>query len=306
MTRRPLRNVAASVRARLLERSRETGERFQFMLQRYAAERFLHRLGESAYRERFVLKGAMLLALWGESIYRPTRDLDFTGYGSSLPDDIRSAIRDICSFPVTDDGIAFNGEAIRIESIRDQDEYDGLRARLEATLDSARIPVQIDIGFGNAIEPPPTDANYPVLLDAPRPQIRVYPREAVVAEKLHAMVVFGEQNSRYKDFYDLHALVQHFDFDGERLVRAVGATFERRGTTITQAAPIALTPRFYADAGRAEEWAGYRNRNALPGAPSDFGRVGDRLLAFFGEPWAAMAHGAAFTGTWPAGGPWRH
>ena len=213
--------------------------------------------------------------------------------------------RDICSFPVTDDGIAFNGEAIRIESIRDQDEYDGLRARLEATLDSARIPVQIDVGFGNAIEPPPTDANYPVLLDAPRPQIRVYPREAVMAEKLHAMVVFGEQNSRYKDFYDLHALVQHFDFDGERLVRAVGATFERRGTTITQAAPIALTPRFYADAGRAEEWAGYRNRNALPGAPSDFGRVGDRLLAFFGEPWAAMAHGAAFTGTWPAGGPWQ-
>ena len=306
MTRGPLRNVAASVRARLLERSRETGERFQFLLQRYAAERFLHRLGESTYRERFVLKGAMLLALWGESIYRPTRDLDFTGYGSSLPDDIRSAISDVCLFPVADDGIVFNCEALKIEPIRGQDEYDGLRARFDATVDGARIRMRIDIGFGNAIQPPPTEAQYPVLLDLPRPRIRVYPREAVVAEKLHAMVTHGERNSRYKDFYDLHALARHFDFDGERLVRAVGATFERRGMTITRVSPIALTPRFYDDSARAEEWAGYLNRNNLPGASSDFGTVGDRLLAFFGEPWAVMALGATFTGTWPAGGPWRH
>ena len=306
MTRRPLRNVGASVRARLRQRSRETKEDFQFLLKRYAAERFLFRLGESLHRERYVLKGATLLALWSEAIYRPTRDLDFTGYGSPLPGDVRSVIRDICTVPVVDDGVAFIGETIRIEPIRHQDAYDSLRARFQATLDGARIPMQIDIGFGNAIEPPPTDEHYPVLLDAPRPQVRVYPREAVVAEKLHAMVVLGARNSRYKDFYDLHALVQHFDFDGERLARAVGATFERRGLPITPGAPIALTPRFYADAGRAEEWAGYRNRNALPGAPSEFGIVGDRLRAFFGELWTVMARGAEFAGTWPAGGPWRH
>ena len=206
----------------------------------------------------------------------------------------------------SDDGIAFNGETIRIEPIRHQDAYDSLRARFEATLDGARIPMQIDIGFGNAIEPPPTDEHYPVLLDAPRPRVRVYPPEAVVAEKLHAMVVLGTRNSRYKDLYDLHALVQHFDFDGEHLSRAVGATFERRRTTITLATPIALTPRFYTDADRAEEWAGYRNRNTLPGAPSEFETVGDRLRAFFGELWAAMARGAKFAATWPAGGPWRN
>ena len=142
----------------------------------------------------------MLLALWGEAIYRPTRDLDFTGYGSSFPDDIRSAIRDICSVPVTDDGIVFNYEALTIGPIRGQDEYDGLRARFDATLDGARIRMRIDIGFGNAIQPPPIDARYPVLLDSPHPRIRVYPREAVVAEKLHAMVTHGELNSRYKDF----------------------------------------------------------------------------------------------------------
>ena len=305
MTRRPLRNVGASVRARLRGRSRETEEDFQFLLKRYAAERFLFRLGESPHRKSYVLKGAALLALWSEAIYRPTRDIDFTGYGRPSADDVRSVIRDICAVPVADDGIAFNGEATSIKPIRDQDEYHGLRARFEATLDGARIPMQIDIGFGNAVEPPPIDAYYPVLLDAPRPQVRVYPREAVVAEKLHAMVVLGERNSRYKAFYDLHALVQHFDFDGERLACAVGATFERRGVTITQVAPIALTSQFYTDAGRAEEWAGYRNRNALPGAPSDFGTVGDRLRAFLGVPWAAMARGEEFAGTWTAGGPWR-
>ena len=151
MTRGPLRNVGASVRARLLERSRDTGEGFQFLLQRYGAERFLHRLGESPYRERFVLKGAMLLALWSEAIYRPTRDLDLTGYGSASPDDIRSAIRDICAVPVADDGIVFNCEALTLEPIRRHDEYDGLRARFDAMLDGARIPMRIDIGFGNAI-----------------------------------------------------------------------------------------------------------------------------------------------------------
>ena len=305
MTRGRLRNVGASVRARLLQRSRGTGEGFQFLLQRYAAERFLHRLGESPYRERFVLKGAMLLALWSEAIYRPTRDLDFTGYGSALPDDIRSAIRDICADPVADDGIVFNCEALTLQSIRGQDEYDGIRTSFDAMLDGARLPMRIDIGFGNAIQPPPIDAHYPALLDAPRPRIRVYPREAVVAEKLHAMVVLDERNSRYKDFYDVHALVRHFVFDGEHLVRAVVATFERRRTTLSRDLPVALTPRFYADAGRAERWRNYVNENELPGAPLDFGVIGERLLSFFAEPWAAMARSSRFAGHWSAGGPWQ-
>ena len=305
MTRGPLRNVGASVRARLLARSRETGDDFQLLLQRYGAERFLHRLGESPYRERFVLKGAMLLPLWGDAIFRPTRDLDLAGYGSSLPDDIRAAIRHICAVAVADDGLVFDVEALSIEPIRGQDEYDALRIGFRATLDGARIPMQIDIGFGDAVHPPPREAHYPVLLDATRPRIRVYPREAVVAEKLHAMVAHGERNSRYKDFYDLQVLAQHFDFDGEHLVHAVGATFEQRRTPVSEALPVALTPSFYADAGHAERWVRYRNRNDLPAAPSDFGTVGDRVRSFLVEPWEALARGAEFTGTWPAGGPWR-
>ena len=306
MTRRERRNVGASARARLMNRSRETSEDFQFLLERYARERFLYRLGESQHRERYVLKGAMLLALWDEAVYRPTRDLDFTGYGSSLANDVRSAIRDICETPVADDGIAFDSGDIVIEPSREHEEYDGLRALFWAKISSARIRMRIDIGFGNAIQPPPTDAHYPTLLDAPHPRIRVYPREAVVAEKLHAMVVIGERNSRYKDFYDLHALAQHFAFEGDHLVRAIGATFEKRRTTISQTLPVALTPQFYDDANRARQWRIYLERNKLPGTPSDFATVGDRLLLFLGEPWDAMARESEFTGNWSAGGPWQH
>jgi hypothetical protein len=167
MTRRPT-NVAASVHARLLNRSRESGEDFQFLLQRYAAERFLYRLGESPHREAYVLKGAMLFALWGGSIYRATRDLDFTGYGASATGEVLDALREVCAVAVPDDGLAFGAETVRAEAIRDEAEYDGLRIRFEAKLGAARIPMQIDVGFGNAIEPPAVEVEYPTLLDAPR------------------------------------------------------------------------------------------------------------------------------------------
>lgn len=306
MTHGKRRNVSASVRARLMNRSRETSEDFQFLLERSARERFLYRLGESQHRERYVLKGATLLVLWGEAVYRPTHDLDFASYGSPLADDVRSAIGDICETKVDDDGVLFDSGDIKVKPISAHEEDIGFRALFWAKISSARIRMQIDIGFGNAIQPAPTDAHYPTLLDASRPRIRVYPREAVVAEKLHAMVMHGERNSRYKDFYDLHVLAEHSSFKGEHLVHAVGATFEKRRTTISQTLPVALTPQFYDDASRAEQWRIYLERNKLSDTPSDFATVGDRLLSFLREPWDAMAHGSEFTGNWSAGGPWRH
>ena len=306
MTHGKRRNVGASVRARLMNRSRETSEDFQFLLERYARERFLYRLGESQHREHYVLKGATLLVLWGEAVYRPTHDLDFAGYGSPLADDVRSAIGDICETKVDDDGVLFDSGDIKVKPIRAHEEDVGFRALFWANISSARIRMQIDIGFGNAIQPSLLDADYPTLLDASRPQIRVYPREAVVAEKLHAMVVLGERNSRYKDFYDLYSLARHTGFDGEPLMRTIGATFKRRSTTISQTLPVALTPQFYDDAVRAGQWRTYLDRNELPGTPSDFAAVGERLLSFLREPWDAVARESEFTGSWSAGGPWRH
>ncbi len=304
--RRPPRNVAASIQRRLLNGARERGEDPQFILQRYAAERFLYRLGESSHREQFVLKGAMLFALWGGSVYRPTRDLDFTGYGSDETEAVIARIRDICSTIVPDDGMSFDITTLRAEPIREEVEYGGVRIVFEGRLGSARVRMQLDVGFGNAIEPRATDANYPSLLDAPAPRIRAYPQEAVVAEKFHAMVVLGERNSRYKDFYDLNVLARKFPFDGKRLARAIVATFERRGTTIDSALPAALTPRFYADDARAEQWRAYLTRNALPGAPADFDRIGDMILTFLGPILSVLAAGDTFAGSWPPAGPWTY
>jgi hypothetical protein len=208
------KNFAASVHDRLLNRSRDRGEDFSFVLHRYAAERFLYRLGLSTHREQLVLKGAMLFAVWGGSAYRPTRDLDFTGYGDSEADVVLSCFREICDLDVPDDALVFDSSTLTSEQIRDDAEYDGLRVRLSVTLGRARIPLRIDIGFGNAIEPRPNNVEYPTLLDGPAPRIRTYPPEAVIAEKFHCMVRFGERNSRLKDFYDLYVLAHEFPFAG--------------------------------------------------------------------------------------------
>jgi len=292
------------VHARLLTRSRESGEDFQFLLQRYAAERFLYRLGETRHRDRYVLKGAALFAIWGSATYRGTRDLDFTGYGSSKIDGVLAAMGDVCGASVADDGITFDATTLTARPIREEAEYSGLRVQFQARLGAARIPMQVDIGFGNAIEPPPSEEDYPTLLDMPAPRIRAYPQEAVVAEKLHAMVVLGERNSRYKDFYDLYVFARQFPFDGQRLATAIAATFERRRTAIDAGLPAALTPRFYSDGGRAAQWRAYLARNSLPGAPADWIAVGELLQVFLSQPYRAIADGRTFSNRWSAGGPW--
>ena len=296
---RPPRNLAASIHRRLLNGARERGEDPQFILQRYAAERFLYRLGLSQHRDQFVLKGAMLFALWGGSVYR------LTGFGSDEIGAVLDRIRDICTVVAPDDGMSFDATTLRAEPIREEVEYGGVRIVFEARLGSAQVRMQVDVGFGNAIEPRAVEADYPTLLDAPAPRIRAYPHQAVVAEKLHAMVVLGERNSRYKDFYDLYVLSRQFPFDGSSLARAISATFERRSTPIDAAVPAALAPRFYSDGPRAEQWRAYLTRNALPGAPADFGAVGEDLQTFLVPPWRALVDGGAFMGTWPPAGPWR-
>ncbi len=303
MTRNP-RDLAASIHRRLLNGARERHEDPQFVLQRYAAERFLFRLGESRHRENFVLKGAMLFSLWGGSLYRPTRDLDFTGYGSDEVDELLGRVRDICSTQVPDDGITFDLSELRAEPIREEVEYGGLRIQFKARLGRAEVRMQIDVGFGNAIEPGPEEAEYPPLLDAPAPRIRAYPTVAVVAEKLHAMTVLGERNSRYKDFYDLYVLTENIEFDARTLASSIRATFDRRRTTIDPTIPIALTSAFYADAHRSRQWRTYIERNSLPSVPSDFDQVGERLRRFLLPVWDGMGTRDALEGVWPPKGGW--
>lgn len=301
-----MKNIPASVRARLRAKNHEINGVFELTIRRYAAERFLYRLGVSAHRDRFVLKGAMLFWVWGEAVARPTRDIDFTGYGSSQIDDVSSAVRDICSIPCLEDGIIFDCQDMETRVIRPDDEYDGLQIRFKAMLDGARIPMRMDIGFLDAINPPPSNADYPVLLDGPRPKIQIYPRESVIAEKFNALVVHQGRSSRYKDFYDIYGLASCFVFDGECLTNAISATFKQRGTGVSKDLPIGLTQEFYIDATRGTLWREYLDHDALLGAPRDFEETGVLILSFLMELWDALARNDKFTGSWPKGGPWLH
>ena len=298
-------NMAASVHDRLLNGSRARGEDFQFILQRYAAERFLFRLGESKYRDQYVLKGAMLFALWGGSIYRPTRDLDFTGYGENEAEAVVACFREICDLAVSDDGLQFNGSTLTAEPIRDNAEYNGLRVRFQTKLGSARIPMQIDIGFGNAIEPQPCEVKYPTLLNGASPRIRAYPPEAVVAEKLHALVVLGEANTRMKDLYDLYVIASQFDFDGVTSRERSERHFSEDVPSIGAGLPVGLATRFFNDEDRSAKWRSYCDRNTLPGAPRDLRQVGERLGLFLSPVWSALAGHSPTPRRWPAGGPWK-
>ena len=304
MTRRHLKNVAASVRARLLARSRETGEDFQFLLWRYVVERFLFRLSHSPYRDRFVLKGAMLFALWNEAFHRQTQDIDFAAYGDSETGDLVTALQQVCRTGVDDDGVVFHTDQIIMSTIRGTTDKGGTRYRFPATVGRARLTVQVDIGVGDSIQPPPEDAEVPTLLDDATCRVRAYPKEAVVSEKFHATVAHGEQTSRYKDFFDLYELARCFRFDGVRLVQALVATFESRSSP-TEAVPLSLTSGFYTDTARGDRWRAYlAKRGRLP-APMDFGAVGELVTLFLAPPWRALSRGDRFIATWPAGGPWR-
>ncbi len=304
MTKSPT-NIAASVRARLLASAQTRREDFNLALQRYAAERFLYRLGACRHRESFVLKGAMLFALWGGSMYRATRDLDLTGYGRNEMQWLTEAIREICTTPCPTDGVTFDPGTVEAEPIRDDSDYGGFRVRLSASLDGARIRLQVDVGFGNAIVPGAQEEKYPTLLNGPPPTIRAYPREAVVAEKLHAMVVLGSATSRLKDFYDLYVLSGLFPFAGETLTQSIAATFERRRTAVSEALPVALAPAFFAEERRAIQWRAYLDRNGLPGAPADFAVVGERLRLFLQEPLRAVGQEESFQRNWQPEGPWQ-
>lgn len=247
-------NIAASVRARLLNLAKARGETFDFVLNRYASERLLYRLSQSSHASHFVLKGATLFAVWSQTPHRPTRDLDLLGAGDSAVASIEAAFREIVMTPVIADGLTFDAATVSGETIKEEEEYEGVRIRLIATLMGARIPVQIDVGFGDVVTPSPEENTFPTLLDAPAPQLRSYPRETVIAEKFEAMVKLDYSNSRMKDFYDVWILGREGEWEGSVLRRAVRATFERRQTPLPQSLPLALSDEFGNDANKTEQW----------------------------------------------------
>jgi predicted nucleotidyltransferase component of viral defense system len=256
MAKQASRNVGASVRSRLLRLAREKHQSFELLLTRYVNERLLYRLSISAYRDRFVLKGAMLMSNWFDDTHRPTRDVDFLGYGDPTPKSILAVFREVCLIEASD-GVTFETHAMHAEPIREEVEYGGLRIRIEAMLDKARVRVIIDIGFGDDVEPGIEDIDLSVLLDQPAPRLRAYARETVIAEKFQAMVALGLSNSRMKDFYDIWLLSKRHQFNDDRLSRAIAATFHRRQTSIPERLSDALTKNFAVDTAKNQHWAAF-------------------------------------------------
>ena len=257
-----MKNAATSIRARLLNYSKQNELPFQELLDHFAMGRFLWRLSQSRHCDRYILKGAQLFRLWSSCSHRPTRDLDLLGHGKPDEATLKANFTEVLketSDP--DDGLIW-GE-VETGQIRQDLKYGGVRAVLRATLDGARIALQVDVGFGDSVSPQPRRTDWDGLLDFPAAHLLVYPPETVVAEKLEAAVALGIRNSRMKDFFDLDWLCRHMEFDHGTLRTAIVATFTRRGTTLPEEAPLALTQEFANDAGKITQWKAFLRKNRL-------------------------------------------
>lgn len=294
---REVNNIGASVRARLLARARAERQDFQILLTRYALERLLYRLGVSDKRDDFILKGAMLFAVWRDDPFRPTRDLDLLGRGDPAPTEIAASIRAICGTAVPEDGVVFDVDAIRATPIRDEAEYGGVRVKTNAVIAGARVPIQIDVSFGDAVTPGAIEIEYPALIDQPSPVLRAYPRETVVAEKTEAIVSLGIGNSRMKDFYDLWMIAQTFEFDMAALASAFQRTFARRKTPWPNETPVGLSDDFAGE--KQTQWQAFMTRDRLGAAPASLIAVIGNLRTFL-DPVLAKKP----VQSWQRGGPW--
>lgn len=296
------RNVAASVRARLLNKARADKLDFNLLLTRYALERVLYRLSISEQHGQFLLKGALLFDIWFDVPHRPTHDADLLGFGSTEIPHLEDLFRRISQI-TSEDGIVFQADSVKAAEIRKEANYAGVRVTMIGLLDGARCPVQIDIGFGDAVTPGPDNVQYPVILDdMPQPQLRVYPRYTVVAEKLEAMVKLGMLNSRMKDYFDLWVLAGHSDFHGAMLATAIRATFERRGTAIPPDAPLGLTDEFALDEQKTKQWQAFLRKNTLE--PMPLTTAIEALCEFVLPVLATLAAGEGFDCQWRAGAGW--
>ena len=303
MTVKNISNLSASVHARLQNLARATKRPFQELLQYYAMERFLYRLSTTPHRARFVLKGALMLHVWDAPLARATKDLDFLGRLDNSLENLEGVVREVCTTEVEPDGMVFDPATVKTERIKEDADYEGVRARFVGLLGKARIAMQIDVGFGDVVTPGEETITYPVLLDFPAPELAGYPRETVVAEKFQAMVYLRTLNSRMKDFYDVWLLASQYAFEGALLAKAIAATFTNRETSI-DAAPIAFTPDFTEQASTLAQWTAFRNRLPNTGCPAKLSQVVTFLDEFLLPIARACESGESFDRRWSPGGPW--
>ena len=289
-------NLCASILARLLTLAKQRGDDYNLLLNRFGMERLLARVGTSRHADRFLLKGALLFALWYDTPHRPTKDADLLGLGPDDEANLIATFREIAAMGLGD-GIVFDPDSVKADAIREDNTYGGTRIQLRARMGSARCALQIDVGFGDAVTPGPETVAYPTLLgDFPAPMMRVYPVYTVIAEKYQAMVMLGQANSRMKDFYDLAVIARRTELDGATLAAAIAATFARRQTAMPTERPLALTRQFSEDTAKLRQWQAFRNKNRIEAAS-----LGDTIALLDGLLWPptqVAAAGSQATATW--------
>lgn len=301
---KPPKDLGASIQAKLRNLAKVRGDDVQLLLTQFVLERLLHRLAASAHADQFLLKGAMLFATWTKVPHRATRDLDLLGHGQADLERLATIFRQVAATHVEPDGVRFESASVQAGRIREDQLYEGVRVTMNAKLATARIDVQVDIGFGDAVHPGPVDVQYPSLLGLPTPSLRAYPRETVVAEKFQAMVSLGELNSRMKDFYDLHVLAGQFAFEAAALGGALRATFERRSTDLPESEPIALRDQFAERKDKQVQWQAFVRRSRLVAPEVTLAEVVRGLRQFLWPVVCGLRGSTNMPRSWKAGGPW--
>ncbi|VAW41625.1 FIG00645039: hypothetical protein with HTH-domain [hydrothermal vent metagenome] len=297
------KNIAASVRQRLLDKSRKDNRPFSELLQYFTMERFLFRLADSPHIDKFILKGALMLWVWQSPMIRATMDIDMlASYTSNDIEQVLALIREICVISTEDDGLQFDLDSIKGEHITEDADYKGVRVRFVAWLDKAVVNMQIDIGFGDIVVPGPRKAELPAMLDFKSPEIMCYSLESTIAEKFETMVKLGELNSRMKDFYDIWLLSRQFNFDGTLLQTAITKTMNNRGTTL----PLdisAFSDEFIQI--KSPQWKAFINKLKQEIIPKDFMNIVHQIEIFLLPIVNAINSGKHLAFSWTAPGPWQ-
>lgn len=301
MSSKTPKNIAASVHARLLTIARERKLELTHILQQYVNERILYRLSKTRYTDDFVLKGGTLFGLLFGQPNRPTKDLDFLSFGDNEPETLRSSFLAILAVN-EDDGVVFDLGTLKAGKIKEDDQYEGVRLTCTATIQNAKIAVQIDVGFGDAIVPQ-GKTKLLTMLDLPQPELSVYPQESVISEKFEAMVKLGLPNSRMKDFYDIYGYSRETDFQAEKLCEAIKQTFLRRQTLLPRATPLALTSEFFENSGKKNQWKAFKKRVKAPDY-LDLQIVCEQIERFIMPAVLMLASDAKIEGYWSDHSGW--
>ncbi|OGF48791.1 MAG: hypothetical protein A2044_08800 [Candidatus Firestonebacteria bacterium GWA2_43_8] len=300
-----VKNIAASVKARLFNKAEETNRQFAEVLQYFGMERLLYRLSKSKYSDNFILKGALMFTVWQIPERRTTLDIDFLARYDNQIISIENVMKDICEVKVEQDGLVFDPGTVKGQRIKEGADYEGVRIKLMGFLGKARIPIQIDVGFGDITYPDPKVIDYPVILDFSQPRLKGYPAENTVSEKFNAMINLGPLNSRMKDFYDIWLIMRRYDFEGPALAAALKKTFAQRKTEFPDKIPLFAEEIYDDNSDRQELWNAFVIKEEVKHTPQYLSAVAKEIEAFLAEPVEALNTGKEFNKTWKAPGPWK-